>query len=53
MDNKNSQEIDDDNQAPDEWVDDDWEGDDVIVVDDVINAADMKEQQKQIDIEKA
>lgn len=53
MGSKNSQQFDTENESPEEWEDDDWEGDDVISEDDAVSASDLKEQQKQIDIEKA
>lgn len=53
MGSKNSQQFDTDNEAPEEWEDDDWEGDEISAEDDVLSASELKEQQKQIDIEKA
>ncbi|MFT6924789.1 MAG: hypothetical protein ACJAZP_000347 [Psychromonas sp.] len=61
MGSKNSQQFDTDSEGPDDWEDNDWEGDDVIreedddVIseDDVVSVSDLKEQQKKIDIEKA
>jgi len=54
MGSENSQKFDTDNEGPDDWEDNDWEGDDdIISEDDVLSASELKEQQKKIDIEKA